>query len=167
MNLWRRIEEKVKPWMMVLAFIIILLFGFWKESKAEVSVELGPTFLSGQFSDGAALVLNETFHDKYRVGMGVIAPQEVTTRGGNLHKIKTNLFVHGQRVVAISEKFDFGIGVGYFNAVSRWNGSKFVASLSIEYNINEDWSINFRHWSNAGSASPNMGQDLFTVGYKF
>lgn len=166
MNLWRKFEEIVKPWMMVALFILILLFGFWKESKADVQVELGPTFLSGEFSDGAALVLNEDW-GKWRIGMGVIGPQEVTDRSGTTYDVRTNLFVHGQRIVAITDNLDFSLGVGYMNALTRWNGTKFVASMSVEYSLNDHWSINYRHFSNAGSASPNMGQDIFLVGYKF
>lgn len=166
MNLWRKIESYIKPWMMVLAFLLVILFGFYKEANAEVTVELGPTMLSGELSKGAAAIFNEKF-GKYVVGMGIIGPQEVTDRSGDLYKVRTNLFVHGQRLVSITDNLDFGLGVGYFNAKTRWNGSNFVASLSIEYELTDHWSVKFRHWSNAGSASPNMGQDLFTVGYSF
>lgn len=167
MNAWRKFEEIVKPWMIVLIFILVALFGFYKEGRADVEVELGPTFLSGEFSDSAVLVINETFDNRYRLGMGVIGPQEVTDRTGTEYEVRTNLFVHGQRVVAITRNLDFGLGVAYFNAKTRWNGSNFVASLSVEYSLGERWSINYRHWSNAGSASPNMGQDVFTIGYRF
>lgn len=166
MNLWRKFEEIVKPWMLVLAFILLLMFGFYKEAKAEVTVELGPTFLSGEFSKGAILAISEDV-GKYRIGMGLTSSQEVVDRSGTLYDVSTNLFVHGQRIVKISDRFDFGLGVGYFNAKTRWNGSNFVASLSIEYRVNDNWSVNFRHFSNGGSATPNMGQDAFTVGYTF
>lgn len=167
MNLWRKIEATVKPWTLVLAFIILLLIGFWKEGRADVSVELGPTFLSGEFSDSGGLILNETWPNRWRIGVGLIGPQNVTDRSGTHYDVRSNLFVHGQRVVAITKNLDFGIGAGYFNAKTRWNGSNFVASLSMEYSLNDRWSINYRHWSNAGSASPNMGQDIFTAGYRF
>lgn len=166
MNAWRKFEEFVKPWMLVLVFLLVLLFGFYKEANADVTVELGPTFLSGEFSDSGCLLLNETF-DRWRIGMGVCGEQEVTDRSGTTYEVRNNLFVHGQRLVAITDRLGFGVGVGYFNAKTRWNGSNFVASLSMEYSINDRWSLNYRHWSNAGSASPNMGQDLFTVGYRF
>ena len=167
MNAWRKFEEMVKPRMLVAIFILLLLFGFYKEAHAEVSVEVGPTFLSGEFSDGGGLLVNETFNDKWRIGMGFISEQEVTDRSDDTYHVRNNLLVHGQRLVPLTRNLDLGIGVGYFNAKTRWNGSNFVASLSMEYSLNDKWSINYRHWSNAGSASPNMGQDLFTVGYRF
>ena len=168
-NLWRKFESIVKPWQIVAVFILILLFGLYHEGHAEevVNVEVGPTFLSGEFSQGAILVLNSTWDDRWRVGMGVVAPQEVTDRYNNFHEVNENLFVHGQRIVEITPKIDLGLGVGYFNALTRWNGSHFVASMSVEYELSKNWSLNYRHWSNAGSASPNMGQDAFTIGYSF
>ena len=166
MNLWRKIEEFVKPWMLVLAFIVLILFGFYKEANAEVTVELGPTFLSGEFSKSGGLVINETF-DKYRVGLGLTGTQRVKDRAGDVYHPRANLFLHAQRIVGISRNINFGLGVGYFNAKTRWNGSNFVASLSLEYTLNEKWSLNYRHFSNAGSAAPNMGQDIFLIGYTF
>lgn len=169
MNFWRKVEEVIKPWMMVLAFLVILLFGFYKESKAEevVNVELGGTMLSGEFSNAAAMVLNTTWNDRWRIGMGLTSEQEVTDRSGDFYKVRSNLFVHGQRLVSITENLDFGLGVGYFNAKTRWNGSNFVASMSVEYDFNEKWSVKYRHWSNAGSSTPNMGQDALLIGYSF
>ena len=167
MNLWRKFESIVKPWMIVAIFVLIFLFGFWKESRAEVNVEVGATFLSGEFSDGAMLLMNETWEDKWRIGMGVSSPQEVTDRHENFHKVNENLFVHGQRLVSITEKWSLGLGVGYFNAKTRWNGSNFVASMSVEYDFNDNWGLKYRHWSNAGSATPNMGQDVFLISYTF
>lgn len=166
-NLWRKFERVVKPWQLVLAFVIILLFGLYKEANAEANVELGGTFLSGEFSDGGMLVLNETFDDKWVLGMGLTSPQRVEDRKGNVYTPRENLFIHGQRLVGITDNIDFGLGVGYFNATTRWNGSNFVASMSIEYDISENWSVKYRHFSNAGSASPNMGQDAFLVSYSF
>lgn len=168
-NLWRKVEAIFKPWMLVLAFLLVLLFAFHKEARAEsvVSVELGPTFLSGEFSKSGMLILNQTWDDHWRIGMGVSGEQRVVPRREPETVVRANLFVHGQRVVALGEHFDLGIGVGYFNAKTRWNGSNFVASLSVEYSFSDRWGINYRHWSNAGSASPNMGQDVFTVRYSF
>ena len=168
MNIWRKFETLVKPWMLVVIFIIVLLFGFWQEGRADqVNAEIGPTFLSGEFSKAAALIVNQTWDNKWRVGMGYVSSQEVTPRKEPLTEIRANLFVHGQRVVKITENFDLGLGIGYFNATTRWNGSHFVASMSLEYSLTDRWDIRFRHFSNAGSASPNMGQDMLTIGYRF
>jgi hypothetical protein len=154
--------------MMVLAFIIILLLGFHKEANADVTVEIGPTFLSGELSKSGALIVNQDY-GKWRVGMGLTGAQRVVPRTEPETKVRQNLFVHGQRVVEIADNWDLGLGVAYFNARTRWNGTNFVASMSIEYGKTrwEHLRIRYRHFSNAGSASPNMGQDILLVGWRF
>ena len=153
--------------MVVVLFILVILWGFHREANAEVSVEIGPTLLSGQFSKGAALLVNQTWNETWRLGMGYTSEQGVVPRNEDFTEVRPNLFLHGQRIVSITDNFDLSLGVAYFNAKTRWNGSNFLASLSVEYHFNDTWSLNFRHFSNAGSASPNMGQDMFTVGYRF
>jgi hypothetical protein len=168
-NLWRKIERYFRPWMMVAVFIIVLLFGFCRESKAETAVtaEIGPTFLSGEFSKGAGLMVHQTWDEKWRIGMGVTSKQGVVPRTEPFTEVRQNLMVHGQRVVAISDSWKLGLGVAYWNAKTRWNGTSFTASMSIEYHINDKWDVKWRHFSNAGSAAPNMGQDMLVVGYTF
>lgn len=153
--------------MMVLVFIIVLLFGFCRESKAEVTAEMGPTFLSGEFSKGAALLINQTWDDKWRIGMGITSKQQVVPRTEPLTEVRQNLMVHGQRIVSITDNFSLGLGIAYWNATTRWNGTSFTASMSIEYSITDKWDVKWRHFSNAGSAAPNMGQDMLVIGYSF
>lgn len=167
MNLWRKVEEVIKPWMIVLGFVVLMMVGFCHEAKAEVKAEIGVGLLSGEYSKGQAGVLSERFGGgKYAVGMGVISRQEVTDRGGNFHKTKPNLFVFVQRRVMLGD-WAFGLGPAYLNSTNRAIGSNFAAALSIEWAVSDHWSINVRHFSNAGSVSPNMGQDLLMIGYTF
>ena len=177
-NLTRKFEKIIKPFFIVLTFIALLMFGFCREAKAEVTGELGAGFLSGQLSKGAALIVTERwggpYGSRYSVGMGYISEQEVTDRKENFHEVRENLFIMAQRRVSFDIKgcpdhdcITLGIGPAYFNGISRWNGSKFVAALSVEFRPDEHWSVNIRHFSNAGSATPNMGQDLLTIGYTF
>ena len=166
-NFTRKLEKVIKPWVLVLLFILGLLFLFAKESKAdEVTAELGATILSGQFSGGAALLIEQTWNDRWRIGMGLTSDQKVTPRTEPETNVRSNLMVHGQRLVG-TERFKLGIGVAYWNAKTRWNGSNFTASMSIEYDFTDKWGVRYRHFSNAGSASPNMGQDMITFGYRF
>ena len=173
-NFTRKLEALVKPAALVGIFIILLAIGFCREARGEVTFEVGSGFLSGQFSKGAALIVTERWADnKWSAGMGYISQQEVTDRYENFHKLHENLFFMVQRRVSFDIKgcrhdcISLGIGPAYFNRISRWNGSNFVAALSVEFRPTEHWSVNIRHFSNAGSASPNMGQDMLTVGYTF
>ena len=176
-NLTRKLEKLLKPALLVGLFIVLLMFGFCQEAKAEVTTELGAGFLSGQLSKGAALMVTERwggpYNSRYAIGIGYISEQEVTDRSQDFYEVKENLFVLAQRRVSFNIKgcdhdcISLGIGPAYFNGTSRWNGSKFVAALSVEFRPDKHWSVNIRHFSNAGSATPNMGQDLLTIGYTF
>jgi len=121
--------------------------------------------LSGQYAKGQSLLLTERW-DKYSIGVGYITKQEVTDRSGTTYYPRENVFVHGMRHITIHDRVELGLGVGYFNDTNRALGSNFQFSLLARYNLGERWTINFRHFSNAGSQRPNMGQDMLTVGYR-
>ena len=167
-NLWRRFEALVKPVYIVAIFVLLLLFGLYREGEA-AEVDFGPTFLSGEYSQSAMILLNEVWNDKWVLGMGIVGPQKVVDRHNREYEVRTNLFIHGQRRVHLTDDWTLGVGMAYFNAITRWNGSHVVASLSVEYDVGEDggFGLKYRHWSNAGSASPNMGQDAFLITYTF
>lgn len=166
MNLWRTLEGIAKPVGLILAFLLLLLFFFYKEAHADVQIEVGAGLLSGEFSQGGALVLDERFVDgKYALGIGYISEQEVTDRAGDLYEVRENLFVFAQRRVC-QRWLCLGIGAAHFNGTNRALGSKLTAALSIEA-VRGNWSLNIRHFSNAGSSPPNMGQDMLTLGYAF
>jgi len=177
MNLWRRFEAVVKPQYIVAAFVVLVLVGFCHEARAEVEpgvqVELGVGFLSGDYSEGQALLLTETFANKYSIGIGVFTEQWVVPRTEPLTRVPQTAMVQAYRNVRISENFGLGLGVAYWNGTSRAVGSEFTFSLLIRYEIGDHATLNFRHWSSAGSGSvggsrpPNMGQDLFTFGWSF
>lgn len=165
-NWTRKLEAIVKPVTIIIAFLALLLFFFAKESKAEVQIEVGAGFLSGEFSQGGALLLTEKFGDgKYLLGMGYVSEQEVTDRSEDFYEVRENLFFMAQRRVC-QRWLCLGIGAAHFNNTNRALGSKLTAALSVEV-VKNNWSINLRHFSNAGSAVPNMGQDMLTIGYAF
>lgn len=165
-NWTRNFEKIVKPVFIISAFLLLLLWGLNQEARAETSVELGGTMLSGQYGQGTALILSETWKDKYSIGFGYITKQEVTDRSGTTYSLRENVFVQGVRHIDITEKFNLGLGASYFNDTNRALGSQFAFSLLMRYDITDRWNINFRHYSNAGSKRPNMGQDMLTVGYR-
>ena len=177
MNLTRKLEKLIKPAALVGLFLVVLLIGFCREAKAEVTAELGAGVLSGQFSGGEVAIITERwggpYKSRYAIGMGFINDQHVIDRARDRYEVRANLFVFAQRRVSFNLKgcewdcISLGLGVAYFNNTSRWNGSKFNAALSIEARPTDRWSINIRHFSNAGSAKPNMGQDMITIGYTF
>jgi hypothetical protein len=145
----------------ILAFLLVLAFFFYNEANA-AEFEVGPGLLSGEYSEGGALIFTE------RVGMWSIG-------GGYISKqychctlpdsIKENIFFQGQRIVEY-KRAEIGIGAAYFQNTNRALGKNLTWSLSFGYG-GEHWSVRFRHFSNAGSGTPNLGQDILTLGYLF
>jgi hypothetical protein len=167
MNSWREFEAKVRPLYIVLLFIVLILFAAHKEARADIQVEIGPTFLSGQFAEGYMLALTEEFDNKYSIGVGYIMKQEVEDRSGTFYRLDENAFVQAYRRFDVYRGFSLGLGATYFNATNRALGSQFAFSCLATYQITDHLSVNFRHYSNAGSATPNMGQDALTIGWRF
>ena len=152
--------------------LLVCLLAF-SSVRADTSIEVGPTLLSSQFSKGGAFLASEfwggEYGDKYSVGVGYIYKQEVTDRNNNFSEIQENIFIQGQRRFCAVERNHacFGIGVAHFQNTNRALGATFNIAVSIEVRPQERLSINLRHYSNAGSAVPNMGQDMITIGYRF
>lgn len=167
MNKWREFEAKVRPLYIVLLFIVLILFAAHKEARADIQVEIGPTFLSGEFAEGYMLALTEEFDNKYAIGVGYIMKQEVTDRSGTFYAVDENAFVQGYRKFHVYKGLHLGLGATYFNATNRALGSKFAFSTLLTWQMNDHLSLNFRHYSNAGSAAPNMGQDALLIGWRF
>jgi len=156
----------------VALFLILLMLAFCHESKADVSVEVGATNLSGDWA-GEGLIISERF-GKYDFGIGYITEQEVTTTcGPHLPRtskcrfdLRENIFLHAQRVVQY-KRCELGIGPAFFQNTNRALGKRFTIGLMAGCRIAERWSIRVRHYSNAGSGTPNLGQDLLSIGYRF
>ena len=154
-------------------FIVISLCCFFVgESKAGIQIEIGPANVSGDWV-GAALVLSERF-GKYDLGIGYVSEQDINvTCGPHLpatskcdFDVKENIFVHVQRIFRF-KRCEFGIGPSYWQNTSRIFGKNFNFSLMLGCAISEKSFIRIRHVSNAGSGTPNLGQDLLTVGWRF
>jgi len=168
---------------LVLGFVTVMMFAFCQEAKAEVTLEVGPTFLSGELAKGGNLSITERwggpYGSRYAVGIGYISEQEVlptweASQGLPAVELRENLYVHAQRRVSFKMKgcpdwdcISLGVGAAYFNDTNRAIGSNFSASLSIEVRPSKHWSLSIRHFSNAGSSTPNMGQDMLLLGYTF
>ena len=158
-------------------FMGLLLFAFCKEPRAEVTAEVGMGFLSSQLSRGGSFLLTERwggqYGNAYSLGIGFVSEQEVTDSSQDFYRLRENLYIQAQRRVAFPIKgcpidcWGLGIGVAYFNDTNRALGSHFTIAMSVEFRPNERMSVNIRHYSNAGSSSPNMGQDMLTLGYTF
>ena len=164
---------KIKPIYIIALFLLLLIIGFCRESKAEVSIEAGPTFLSDSRSHGGVLLLSERF-GKYDFGLGYVSEQNVNVPCGSPlarsvrcdYDIRENIFVSAQRIVTFN-RCELGIGPAYFSNTNRALGKQFTIGLSAGCHISKKLSLVIRHYSNAGSGTPNLGQDALMIRYSF
>lgn len=158
---------KIKGSILVGLFLVLIMAALCHEAKAETTIEVGPTFLSHDFAEGGLLLFSERV-DKYEFGLGYVSEQFVNTCGRKDcdFDMQENLFVHVQRVIPY-KSFEFGIGPAYFQNTNRALGKQFTAALSVSWQVTDHLSIKARHWSNAGSGVPNMGQDALVIGWTF
>lgn len=149
----------------VLVFLLILGFFFYSEANA-AEFEIGPAVLSGEYSDGGALIFSERI-GKFAIGGGYVSEQFVNTCGRPdcAFDIRENILFQVQRIVKWKNA-EIGIGPAYFQNTNRALGKNLTWSLSLGY-VGEHWAVRIRHYSNAGSGAPNMGQDMVTLGYSF
>jgi len=162
--------------------LIALAVLFWanrSEADEVTRLEIGPTVLSGQYSDGVAVMVSEIFNDRYLIGFGLIGQQtgkfnEGDVQVGNNIMLQAQFLVQGPDKWAWARQIELGLGLAYFQETNRVFGRNLTFSLSLGYEKPDRWwrwlpdHYTYRHYSNAGSGSPNAGQDLlFMFGYDF
>ncbi len=145
-------------------FILVALVAV-KDAKAEMRIEAGAAFLSAEYSDGAALFFSEVWDDKYLLGFGIVGNQKGEFSEGTID-VRSNMVVQAQRLVTY-KRITLGIGPAYWQHTNRAIGSELLFALSLGVNVGKNWDIMYRHFSNGGTASPNSGQDLLLIGYRF
>lgn len=151
----------VPGWSMVLVFLVVLCFFAYQRANA-LELELGPGFLSGEYSEGGTLMLTDSVGN-WDIGGGVVSKQHCHCRSPE--DLEDNIFFQAQHIIEY-KRAEIGIGAAYFQNTNRALGKNLTWSLSIGFG-GEHWSIRARHFSNAGSGSPNLGQDFLTFGYEF
>ena len=110
----------------LLAFLAVLFFFFAKESSA-AEFEIGPTLLSGEYSEGGVLLLTERI-GRWSIGGGYISEQRCHCRWPA--DLTENIFFQGQRVVEY-KLAEIGIGGAYFQNTNRALGKKLTWALSL------------------------------------
>lgn len=165
-NFTRKLEEWIRPVMLIAALLALLSFGFCREAKADVRAEVGPAIASGEFTSGAVLRLSQDF-GKFNIGLGYISEQNIVDRSNRTFATRPNLYVDIVRTVDIYGKWRGGVGIAFFNNTNRALGCNANATLMIGYEFSDRVGVFLRHYSNAGSCVPNMGQDLLTAQYRF
>jgi hypothetical protein len=175
--------NKIKGSIYVLAFIGLFSLALCHEAEAETRFELGTSNVSGEWSGGHVLMIQERITPKYAIGFGHITEQNFNTCGrpGCEWTVQEQLFLGIERLVPY-KKFTLSIGPYYFQTKNRVSSTKFNARLALEYQINYRWAVKLSHFSNAGSGPViklraddgtllkqrnNLGQDALLITYRF
>ncbi len=150
-------------------FIVLSLAAV--SARAETIVEAGAGFLNWGYSEGQALIVAERFAGKYDIGIGAIERQVCDCRDykpdlDRETSIDPLSFIYAQRIFS-GNRLEFGLGFGFWNQTSRVSGSILMFPLSIKYRVWKRLSIGVRHFSNASSGVPNLGQDMMTLSWNF
>jgi len=152
----------------IVGAFLLLAFFFWSQESDAIELEVGPTLLSNDYAKGGMLLLTER-QGKWSFGGGYVSEQYADLSPCVWSKctwdIEPNLFFQVQRIVDY-KNWELGVGPAYFQNTNRALGKNLTWTLSLGYK-GDRWALRLRHYSNAGSGVPNMGQDALTIGYSF
>jgi len=168
-------------WGFIVAVIIFLALSITNKVYGETWLEGGVTFAGGTNTNGSAIFFSEVWDNKYLLGFGLVGNQHRTFNVWGIEPGKavpvrfdvgSNMVVHAQRLITY-RAITLGLGVAGWQHKSRILGDTFTFSLFLAYQRPEKWwgwlpnDIRYRHFSNGGTASPNAGQDLLLLSWRF
>ena len=64
---------------------LVALFLCLGDANAEINIEVGPAFLSGEFSDGGLLIISDRVTPKWSIGLAYISEQVCNRRQRLVH----------------------------------------------------------------------------------
>jgi hypothetical protein len=151
----------------VLVSITLIFLWLSKEAEgAETYVEVGPTIVSYQHSGSITLILQERWHDKYAVSLGIITAQEFNTcpecvdRPDHHWNVGTQLLVGAERIIRGNFKrltwlnrISMSIGPYWFQNKSRISSCNFNVRIGLEAELTDRLGIKASHFSHANSCS--------------
>lgn len=152
-------------------FLLAILISFATTCRSEaLSFEAGRAFIHGEtpvmalavkFTGpshaDAGFVESHLLDTDYEFGLVLVGEN-----GPNPNQIGAQA-----QIVDGFGKLDLGLGGVYLQNTDQWNGSHLNFSLMARYRFTDHWSLNYRHWSNAGTKAPNIGRDMLLVGWRF
>jgi len=149
---------------LIAAFVAVLLLLFAIKSRgSELTVEGGSAMIRGETP---ALGLNIQWLQAgpvgtdYELGFNLIGQSRY--QGNDV----TNQIVWHAMLWDGYKRAELGIGAAYFNVPSPY-ACQFDFTLGARWRFTDHISAQWRHYSSAGSCTPNVGRDLLTFGWRF
>lgn len=151
--------------------ILAVLFGLTllldsRQCSAEPVMQLegGMTMLRGPAASIGATVAwpgAGPRHGDFQCGLFLISQYEADG------KTQPNQGIAHCQVIMRVRRFAFGLGPAFLQNMDAINGSHFNFSLMAGYQVTPQLSIAWRHFSNAGTKSPNKGRDAVMAAWAF
>lgn len=151
--------------------LVLAILGLMRcaESHADTPpttvVEIGPSVLSADFTGGTVALLSERFGGKWDVGIALVGQQDCRCSEGRID-IPTNAAIRAMRVLRW-KRVEGGLGVAFWSNTNRALGQRQTFELMLGVYLTERLALKIHHFSNAGQVSPNMGQDMLTLAWRF
>jgi len=148
----------------ILGFVVLLLLFFAINARAsEVVFRAGSAIVKGPTpAIGLDLryPLSGPLQTDYELGLTLIGSS--TYRGDNPNQIALHaMLVDGWRA------FEMGLGLAYLTNTDVYNGDNVNFRLLVRWRFTDQISLQYEHFSCAGSCEPNIGRDLITAGWRF
>ncbi len=152
----------------IIAIVLFIMCWLWMRScEGETLFTVGAGMTSAEFSDSTGIIFSERFNDKWQVDLVLIGEQAGNFKEGTT-QIRNNFSIGVSRIVMSRHKrFELGLGVAKWQNTSRIFGCDMTFHLNLAWNIQRRWALTWDHWSNAGTCTPNSGQELISIRYKF
>ncbi len=154
----------------VVVILVIFAVGFfWIRgcNAAETMLEYGAGVLSGEYSEGQYISIEERFDEgRYSVGFTLMGEQ-VCQCGEGLVPVDVNIAIYVSRNV-FWKRLELGIGIAWWESINRAIGSHLTLQPRIAIRITENFDLRlWTHNSNSGLSKPNLGQDRIGFSYRF
>lgn len=148
----------------VLLWLLPFILGQCKAHGAELEFEGGMTAVRGPAAMlGAKAIFPGVITEHGDVGCGFVLIGESYYKD---EYQRTQAGIHCQ-IISHLDRFNAGLGAGVLQHDDAYNGGKFNFSLMLEVRTWDQLYVGYQHFSNSGSAEPNLGRDIAFLAWRF
>lgn len=174
-DLARRARARVLDWIgrifpharavryVLVAFVIVLTLAYATQCRGEgLQLEVGSTIVRGETPSIGFVKAwrNRGVGDyQYECGFGLVGSSTFRDQPQRNQGVAECLLVDG------FGRFDIGAGLAAQSSSDDYN-TRVNFSLLLRWRLTERLSLAYRHRSNSGTASPNLGRDVLLVGWR-
>lgn len=133
-----------------LLFLLFLTLCLWPSPVSGDSIEIGATMDTGDTVVFYTHTLDWVWLPEWGIRIGTIGGAESL----------------GIRQRHSGERWYLDLG-GAVTAQSDRLGGHWQFGTSVGYKLSESFSVRFTHWSNAGTADPNLGENVLAIEYEW